>query len=221
MKSFLIIVTAITLAVSGCSKEESKKDPAPTSETDKTGTTRGTAPDPAKAEPEPKEEVDPDADYVRILAKHFIPKQTDPVIVSLTRFAVVKADFDPAKVEGGTATIELDVTSLESGSAKRDKHLRSDDYLDVEKFAKATVVIDNVKKTGDNAYSADATVKVRDTEKKFPVTFTVLETLPDGIRIKGEHTFSRHELAIGHPEGEEDSVGRDLTIQMQLTIKKT
>lgn len=220
MKSFLILVTAITLAVSGCSKEEAKKGPAPTADTDKTGATRGTPPDQAKPEPEPAADVDPDADYVRILASHFIPKKTDPVIVSLTRFSVVKADFDPAKVEGGNATIELDVTSLVSGSEKRDKHLRSDDYLDVEKFAKATVVIDNVKKTGDNAYSAEAAVKVRDTEKKFPVTFTVLETLPDGIRIRGEHTFSRHELAIGHAEGEEDSVGKDLTIQMQLTIKK-
>ena len=221
MKSLLIVMTALTLAVSGCSKEESKKEPAPTAETDKTGATRGTPPDQAEPEPDTAADVDPDADYIRVLAGHFVPKKTDPVVVSVTRFSVVKADFDPAKVEGGTATIELDATSLESGSAKRDKHLRSDDYLDVEKFAKVTVVIDNVKKTGDNAYSADATVKVRDSEKKFPVTFTVLETLPDGIRIRGEHEFSRHELAIGHPEGEEDSVAKDLTIQMQLTIKKT
>jgi polyisoprenoid-binding protein YceI len=213
MKSLLMIVTAITLAVAGCSKEESKPEPkdTPAAETQK----------PTPTEEPAKPDVDPNADYVRVLAGHMVPKKTDPVIVSITRFGVVKADFDPAKVEGGTATIELDVTSLESGSAKRDKHLRSDDYLDVEKFAKVTVAIDNVKKTGDNAYAADATVKVRETEKKFPVTFTVLETLPDGIRVKGEHTFSRHDLAIGHPEGEEDSAGRDLTIQMQLTLKKT
>lgn len=223
MKSLVILVTALTLAVSGCSKEESKKEPQPRAETPtETDPGKGKGKDTGTgAEPDTRADVDPNADYVRVLAGHVVPKQTDPVVVSVTRFAVVKADFDPAKVEGGSAVIELDATSLESGSAKRDKHLRSDDYLDVEKFAKVTVTIDNVKKTGDNVYAADATVKVRDTEKKFPVTFTVLETLPDGIRIRGEHTFSRHELAIGHPEGEEDSVAKDLTIQMQLTIKKT
>jgi polyisoprenoid-binding protein YceI len=210
MKTFLIAVAALVLVGAGCSKEESKKEPTQ-GQTKQTGTGTGTGTATATE----------DADYVRVLAPHANPKPTDPVVVSVTRFAVVEADFDPAKVEGGTATIELDVTSLESGSAKRDRHLRSDDYLFVDSFPKVAIQIDNVKKTGDNAYSADATVKVRDTERKFPVAFTVLETLPDGIRIRGEHTFSRHELAIGHPEGEEDSVGKDLTIQMQLTIKKT
>lgn len=212
MKKLLFTLTALTLAWSGCKKEEARSEaPVPAE----------AAKEKEAAAPTPKPAPDENADHVRILAGHAKPKPGDPVVVSLTRFQVVQASFDPAKVEGGTATIELDLTSLESGSAKRDKHLRSDDYLDVDNHARATIAIDNVKKTGDNAYAADAMVKVRGTEKKFPVAFTVLETLPDGIRIRGEHTFSRHDLQIGHAEGEEDSVARDLTIQLQLTLKKT
>lgn len=215
MKSLLITFTALTLALTGCKKDEESAAPAKTT----------TAPaDAAAAQPKAPEAPPPpqaEADYFRVLATHAKPKPDDPVTVSLTKFVVTDATFDPQNLEGGTATIELDLTSLESGSVKRDNHLRSADYLDAAKFAKATIAIDNVKKTGDKTYSADATVKVRDTEKKLPVTFEVLETTADSVRVRGEHTFSRHELGIGKPEGQEDSVASDLTVQVQLTLKKT
>lgn len=208
---------ALAVVVSACKKEESKAEPPAGS---------GAAGKNSKPEPrpEPRPEptaVDPAADYVRVLASHSKPKPTDPVTLEIAKFQVIKADFDPAKVEGGTAELALDLTSLTSDSPKRDNHLRGDDYLAVDKFGVATIKIDNVKKTGDNAYSADATVAIHGVEKKLPVAFTVIETLPDGIRIKGEHTFTRHDFSIGAAKGEDDSVGDDQTIQLQLTLKKT
>jgi polyisoprenoid-binding protein YceI len=219
MKSLLSIVAIAALALGGCKKDEKKEAPAPSADT--TPATRADTKPSQPAQPDTAADVDPDADYVRVLAGHAEPKPTDPVVVSLTGFKVVKADFDPAKVEGGTADLEIDLTSLASGSAKRDNHLKSADYLDVGQFAVAKVHVDNVKKTGDNAYTADATVDVHGKQQKYPVSFTVLETLPDGIRIKGEHKFKRHDFAIGAAEGAEDSVATDLTIQLQLTLKKS
>ncbi|HEY5945777.1 MAG TPA: hypothetical protein VIV40_09810, partial [Kofleriaceae bacterium] len=58
---------------------------------------------------------------------------------------------------------------------------------------------------------------------KYPVTFDVIETTDDSIKIRGQHTFSRLDLGIGADptkDGEEQ-VGSDLTIQMVLTLKKT
>jgi polyisoprenoid-binding protein YceI len=203
----LSLLSCFALAAAGCKKEAEPAPSAPPVDPAATGDTRA--------------DVEPDADYVRILATHEQPKPTDPVIVSLTRFAVVAAAFDPDAIEGGTATLELDLASLESGSVKRDNHLRSADYLDVDNHAKATIRIGNVVRQQGDAYAADAAVTVRGQERTFPVTFTVLERRPTAIRVKGEHTFSRHELGIGKAEGEEDSVGRDLTIELLLTIAKT
>jgi polyisoprenoid-binding protein YceI len=132
---------------------------------------------------------------------------------------VVKADFDPAKIEGGTATLELDIGSLSTGNPKRDDHLKSGDYFDATKFAVGTIEISNVKKA-DAGFTADAKVKVRDMEKTYPVTFEVVETLPDGsIRVKGERTFSRNDFGIGKAEG--DSAATDVTAKLQLTLKKS
>jgi polyisoprenoid-binding protein YceI len=48
--------------------------------------------------------------------------------------------YDPAKPEASTVNVTIDTTSVNSNHAERDKHLRSADFLNVEKFPKATFV---------------------------------------------------------------------------------
>lgn len=53
--------------------------------------------------------------------------------------------YDPAKPEASTVNVTIDTTSINSNHAERDKHLRSDDFLNVEKFPKATFVSKSIK----------------------------------------------------------------------------
>src|SRR5215813_4316828 len=167
--------------------------------------------------------ADPEPDSIVVLAKHAEPKPTDPVHVQFTAFKVVKASFDPKKVEGGKATIEIDATSLKTDSQKRDTHLNTPDFLDTKKFPKITVDIDKVKKKADKTFTAEATVKFRDVTRKYPVTFDVVDQTADGIRIKGEATFSRLDFKVGKdsPDPKVAPVQPDLVIQLALTLKKT
>ncbi|WP_323813769.1 YceI family protein [Cellvibrio sp. NN19] len=48
--------------------------------------------------------------------------------------------YDPAKPEASTVSVTIDTGSVNSNHAERDKHLRSADFLNVEKFPKATFV---------------------------------------------------------------------------------
>jgi polyisoprenoid-binding protein YceI len=161
-----------------------------------------------------------DADSIVVLGTHSEPKPNDPVKVEFKKFKVVKATFDPAKVVGGTATIEIDTTSLKTDSDKRDTHLQSPDFIDTAKFATITVDIANVKKKAGKTYSADATVKFRDMSKKYPITFDVVDQQADSIRIKSETKFARKDFKVGK-EGKEAPVKDELAIQVQLTLKKT
>jgi polyisoprenoid-binding protein YceI len=167
--------------------------------------------------------ADPEPDSIVVLAKHVEPKPDDPVKVSFTSFKVVKASFDPKKVEGGKATIEIDATSLKSGIDKRDGHLNTPDFLDTKKFPKITVDIDKVKKKTDKTYTAEATVKFRDVTKKYPVTFDVVDQTADSIRVKSEITFSRLDFKVGKdsPDPKVAPVQKDLTLQALLTFKKS
>ncbi len=56
--------------------------------------------------------------------------------------------YDPAKPEASTVNVTIDTASINSNHAERDKHLRSDDFLNVEKFPKATFVSKSISLTG-------------------------------------------------------------------------
>jgi polyisoprenoid-binding protein YceI len=58
------------------------------------------------------------------------------------RFDKFSGDFsyDPAKPDASKVNVTIDTTSVNSNHAERDKHLRSDDFLNVAKFPKATFV---------------------------------------------------------------------------------
>lgn len=57
--------------------------------------------------------------------------------------------YDPAKPEASSIAIEVDTTSINTNHAERDKHLRSKDFLEVDKFAKATFKSTGYKGTAD------------------------------------------------------------------------
>lgn len=162
-------------------------------------------------------------DSIVVLAKHSEAKPDDPVQVRFEKFKVVKATFDPKKIEGAKATIEIDATSLKTGADKRDAHLNTADFLDTAKFPKITVDIDKVKKKADKTFTAEATVKFRDVTKTYPVTFDVVDQKADTIQIKSETTFSRLDFKVGKDSKDPKvaPASPDLVIKFQLTLKKT
>jgi polyisoprenoid-binding protein YceI len=165
---------------------------------------------------------DPNADYIEVHAEHAKKKPDDPVKVRFEKFKVTKAAFDPKKIEGGTATIEVDLASLKTGSDKRDEHVKSKDYLDTATAAFTTLTINvaDVKKKSDKRFTANATVKLHGVEKKIPVEFDVAEAKADWIRIKGEHKVKRTDFKVGKT-GPDESVADEVTFKVQLTLKKT
>jgi len=61
-----------------------------------------------------------------------------------------KFSYDPANVSASKIEVNIDTSSVNSNHAERDKHLRSDDFLDVSAFANAKFVSESVtKKPGD------------------------------------------------------------------------
>ena len=181
---------------------------------------KNNAPKPAPPAAEP--------DRVEVLARHrSIAMQadldSDPVVVRFEKVTVIKASFDPKNLEGGTATIELDPTSIKTGDEERDTDLKSVDWFDVAKFATITINVANVKKQADTRYTADAAVASHGMTKTYAVTFEVLATTADTVRIKGEHAFSRLDFGIGVDPAKDptERVDTALTIQWTLTLKKT
>ncbi len=64
-------------------------------------------------------------------------------------------DVDPAKPENSTVEVKIETKSVNTANEKRDTHLRSPDFFDVEKFADMTFKSKKVTRTGDD--TADVT----------------------------------------------------------------
>jgi polyisoprenoid-binding protein YceI len=211
MKLHLITLAASVALACSCKKQEDKAA--------EPGTTHSGSATSGAVAAAPTENA---TDHVTVLGHHTNPKPTDPVHINFEKFKVVNANFDPKKIEGGTATIELDLSSFHTSSDERDNHLKSSAYMDVGKFATATITVDNVKKKAGSTYTADATVAAHGATQKYPVTFDVIDTADDHIRVKAEHKFMRLDFGIGTDpaQNSDEQVGTDLTIQMVLTLKK-
>lgn len=70
------------------------------------------------------------------------------------RFDTFSGEFsyDPAKPEASTVNVTIDTASVNSNHAERDKHLRSADFLNVEKFPKATFVSKKIVPDGKDEF---------------------------------------------------------------------
>ncbi len=228
-KSTLLAVASVAmlaLAIAGCKKKDDDNKKAPAKKVDKDTTANKTKANPCAAKKDkPKKKMaqdvrpKPDEDYIIAEASHAKKKPNDPATVNFKSFKVVKAKFDPKKIVGGTAEIEIDLNSLVSGIAKRDGHLKSKDYFSVGEFGKATVTISDVKKAGDKKYSAKAEIDLHGIKSSQPVSFEVVSTTADSVRIKAEHTIKRADFKLGKSEG--DSVADEVLVKLQLTVKNS
>ena len=165
--------------------------------------------------------ADPVGDSIVVLAKHSPSKAGDPVQVKFEKFKVTKATFDAKNIEGGKATIEIDTSSLKTGSDKRDDHLKTPDFIDVSKFSTIMVDIDKVKKKAGKSYTAEATVKFRDVTKAIPVTFDVVDAKDNWVKIKGQASFSRFDFNVGGKDLKTTPVDPSLQIKLELTLQKS
>ncbi|WP_428775012.1 YceI family protein [Vibrio sp.] len=67
------------------------------------------------------------------------------------RFNTFNGEFsyDPADIEASTVKVNVDTTSLDSNHAERDKHIRSEDFINADKFGTATFTSTSVVDKGE------------------------------------------------------------------------
>jgi polyisoprenoid-binding protein YceI len=80
---------------------------------------------------------------------------------------------DAAKPENSSVEFKIAATSIDTGVADRDKHLRAPDFFDVEKFPEITFKSTSVKVAGKDSFHVTGTLTMRGVSKEItlPVTF--------------------------------------------------
>ncbi|OBH51001.1 YceI family protein [Mycobacterium sp. E2479] len=97
--------------------------------------------------------------------------------------------------------MDIRAASLDTGIGRRDKHLRSADFFDVDRFGEISVVVTAVhpKKGKAADLRTSFTIKGVTADVPFPVTISELE---DGsVRITGETKLDRDRFDLGWNRG--------------------
>ena len=152
--------------------------------------------------------IDPAASQVRFHA-------TSKFMDADGRFGRVSGELrvDEASPESATGEVDVDVRTIDTGIGLRDRHLRSDDFLDVERYPRATFVLAGARRDGPGfVVTGDLTIRGVTRRLDVPVRVTLG---PDAIRVTGELTLDRRDFGVAYqsrlnPVGDRVAVSLDL-----------
>lgn len=101
--------------------------------------------------------------------------------------------YDEKNPEKASIQVEIDTASLDSNHAKRDKHLRSDEFLDVAKYPKASFVSKSYSENGDGTGKLSGDLTLHGVTKQIEIATKKIGNGPDpwgGYRRGFEGTTS-------------------------------
>ena len=87
--------------------------------------------------------------------------------------------LNPAKLETSSVEFKIKAASIDTGVADRDKHLRSPDFFDVEKYPELTFKSTSIKATGKDAYAVTGNLTIHGVTKQVTLPVTFLGTARD------------------------------------------
>ncbi len=113
--------------------------------------------------------VDPVHSKVGFNVTHLLISEVDGRFNDFSGTIVsAKPDFTDAKID-----FTVNVASINTENDMRDKHLKSDDFFNAEKFPQMTFTSNSFKNIGGNKYVLEGDLKIRDVIKnvKFDVVY--------------------------------------------------
>ncbi|HYK22894.1 MAG TPA: YceI family protein [Pyrinomonadaceae bacterium] len=118
----------------------------------------------------------------------------------------------PGNPEASRVSIDIKMDSVVTDSSGLDKHLKTADFFDVEKFPQATFVSTSIKPGGDKGatHTVTGNLTMHGVTKSisFPATISVT---PDAAMVESSFSINRKEFGINYP-GARDNLIRDAVV---------
>jgi polyisoprenoid-binding protein YceI len=138
--------------------------------------------------------------------------------------------LDPKNLPASSVDFHIKATSIDTNVADRDKHLRSADFFDVEKYPEITFKSESIKAAGKDKYDVTGTLTLHGVSKKVTVPVTLGGQVKDpwgntraGFEI--ETTLDRKDYGIVWNKALDSGgvmLGDDVKVAINLeTVKKS
>ncbi|MGH0030575.1 MAG: YceI family protein [Myxococcota bacterium] len=116
------------------------------------------------------------------------------------RWHLGRVVIDEASPGESVVEVVVDLASVDTGIERRDAHLRTDDFFDVETWPEATAVLRGFRVEDPERperWTADVTLDLHGVKREFPMHFTLVDA--SVRRIEGRTTLLRTDYGIGDP----------------------
>ncbi|MFH1700874.1 MAG: YceI family protein [Candidatus Zixiibacteriota bacterium] len=139
-----------------------------------------------------------------------------------------KVEFDGSGVENGSVDITIQVASIDTENEDRDKHLKSADFFDVDKFPVMTFKSKKITPVKDGSFSISGDLTIKDITKEVMLGCEFNGTIDDpwGNKRAGftaETTINRQDFNVRFDNTLKDGslvVGNDVKIMMEIELIK-
>jgi polyisoprenoid-binding protein YceI len=160
---------------------------------------------------------------VRFTVTHMLVAETEGVFkVFDGTVEHTKADWSDAKIN-----FTVDVNSINTDNEYRDKHLKSDDFFNAEKFPVMTFKSTSFKPLGGNKYELNGELTIRDVTKpvKFDVSFGGIAkgSKTDKAGFKATATVNRFDYNLKWDRATETGgliVGKEVEISVRIELER-
>ncbi|HEB90193.1 MAG TPA: YceI family protein [Deltaproteobacteria bacterium] len=134
--------------------------------------------------------------WIKFVGKNLIMKAKG----TFHRWRIVESSIDPASLEDAVAVVEVDLSSVDTGIERRDKHLRTPDFFEVETYPVATVRVHSPRpiedpKSEHPRYEALFDIDLHGVEKTVEGEIELISA--DPIVFEGELVIDRTDFGVG------------------------
>jgi len=136
-----------------------------------------------------------------------------------------KIEIDRDHPEHSSVTAQIDVRSIDTRIKKRDDHLRSPDFFDVEKFPQMTFKSSSVKRTGPQSGDILGDLTIHGVTKPIALHVKLLTPISDTSRTRWSVTtdpINRRDFNLMFTPATESisGIGQSVAINIEIEAKR-
>jgi polyisoprenoid-binding protein YceI len=124
--------------------------------------------------------------------------------------------FDPAKPDAGKATLSIDLSTVDAGSAEANDALKGKDWFDIAHFPKATFTSTSIQAAGAGKFQASGPFVLKGKSANLVIPFTSRADA-GGFWLEGTVPISRTAYKVGDGEWSDTGTVAD-TVQVHFKL---
>lgn len=149
----------------------------------------------------------------------FVSKQMSVPVEGVFKKFAANMRINPTRPEAGIAQIEIDLASIDAGSAEANDEVRGKSWFNVAEFPKAVFVSSAVKALGGGKLEATGKMTIKGKSLEVRAPFTLKED-KGALNIDGAFILKRLDFGIGSGLWSDTSVVADeVQIKFHLILK--